>query len=401
MGSTSVAALHHSTHEELNLQLSSMTFPPLENLSVRKAIVLGLLLRFGMAAWSGFGSTNIVAMPDAAGFHLGAAAYAQGKGLEDFQFANIYIYCLGTIYGWTISSLFWGNLLSCGAWLGSAVLLLRTMQILSIREGQQIRAMLLFSLLPSSILMTSITLRESYQLFAVNLAMYSAINILVRNSFRDGFLLIPSLILMGGMHGALFVAGVFIIATVFSIYLLSNKKIHLGRFLLYFILIGMLVFLGYPYFLNAVFNTNDVGLFAALQARQDSWQQSARASYNIGIKIESLLDLIIFIPSALLNYLFQPMPWRISTFPDVALFLENLLRGWLIYKALSCLFSSSHEKKKMIGLIFISYLLIEVVWAVGTINWGTAVRHHVPAFGILLLAAYSGTTNKNNKLVNS
>jgi len=371
-----------------------MKFPRLENFTLPNTIVLGLLLRFGTAAWSGYGGQDVVAMPDATGFHLGAAAYALGKDLEDFYFSNIYIYCLGTIYAWTFSSLFWGNLLSCGAWLGSAILLMRMMQMLSIRESHQIRVMLLFSLLPSSILITSITLREAYQLFAVNLAMFSALNILITDSFRRGFLLILGLIIMGSMHGALFLAGIFIIATLIIIYLYNNQKFKIEMTITIAIIIGLLMYLTYPYFLNAVFRANDIGLFAALQARQDSWQQIARASYNIGIRIDSLLNLAIFIPSALFNYLFQPMPWRVSTFQDMVLFIENLLRGWLIYRAFFSLLSSSNDNKKNISLICISYFLIEVGWAVGTINWGTAARHHIPAFGLLLLVAYSGETNE-------
>ena len=33
------------------------------------------------------------------------------------------------------------------------------------------------------------------------------------------------------------------------------------------------------------------------------------------------------------------------------------------------------------------FLLIEFMWAVGTVNWGTASRHHMPTLALLLIAS--------------
>ncbi|MEQ1711209.1 MAG: hypothetical protein ABL908_07400, partial [Hyphomicrobium sp.] len=33
-----------------------------------------------------------------------------------------------------------------------------------------------------------------------------------------------------------------------------------------------------------------------------------------------------------------------------------------------------------------TFLVCETIWAVGTVNWGTALRHHLPALGCLLVA---------------
>ena len=39
---------------------------------------------------------------------------------------------------------------------------------------------------------------------------------------------------------------------------------------------------------------------------------------------------------------------------------------------------------------------MEVIWALGTVNWGSAARHHVPAMGLLLIGslAFQGTQKR-------
>ena len=48
------------------------------------------------------------------------------------------------------------------------------------------------------------------------------------------------------------------------------------------------------------------------------------------------------------------------------------------------------KNKASILFIFLVYLLLEFLWALGTVNWGTASRHHLPSLGLLVIAsAYS------------
>jgi len=147
-------------------------------------------------------------------------------------------------------------------------------------------------------------------------------------------------------------------------------------------------YLGSFIFLELAFNVN-AGLGSAIQARHDSWQQAARASYSIGVRVNSDLDLLFFTPVALFNYLFQPFPWRATTILDWALVIENLLRGYLLFRAVANFYHSCGERRVCIGLVFSGFLVIEIIWALGTINWGTAVRHHIPALGLLLLCSFA------------
>ena len=93
------------------------------------------------------------------------------------------------------------------------------------------------------------------------------------------------------------------------------------------------------------------------------------------------------------------MPWKISSIIDVVALLENMLRFWLIWNALKYLVATYLNKPMFVAhnafgnrrfylFIFVSYLLIESLWSLGTSNWGTASRHHVPSLGLLLIVGF-------------
>ncbi|MCR4291270.1 MAG: hypothetical protein NUV76_00170, partial [Candidatus Kuenenia sp.] len=74
---------------------------------------------------------------------------------------------------------------------------------------------------------------------------------------------------------------------------------------------------------------------------------------------------------------------------DIFSLFDNTLRAWLIFKACVGLRRASTQRRRIIMFVFGSYLMIETIWSVGTINWGTAARHHIPSIGLLLIAAFS------------
>ena len=134
----------------------------------------------------------------------------------------------------------------------------------------------------------------------------------------------------------------------------------------------------------------DDGLVAAIRAFQEGALATAgRATYKDSVEINGVTGLLIFVPISLFQYLFEPMPWRISDGLDVMVLFENILRGWLLWKALVSLRNLLGQCQRAVLFVFVSYLLIEVIWSLGTINWGTALRHHIPSTGLLLAAAFA------------
>ena len=99
--------------------------------------------------------------------------------------------------------------------------------------------------------------------------------------------------------------------------------------------------------------------------------------------VYSFYDLISIIIKNIFNYLLQPLPNNITTFKDQVLFFENLIRFFFIIYIILCLFEK-FQMKSVYFLGVVILLLMEMIYSSGTVNWGSASRHHIPVNGLLL-----------------
>ena len=365
---------------------------------------MGVVLRLGISAWNGFWGPSFGAEYDALGFHLAAVEYSNDLVLHHFVIGHIYSYLLGAVYFITTDSLFLGSMMSVVAWYLSALILMRIMRDLDINDIDQCKAMLIYALLPSSLMLTSITLREPYQMLLVNIAAYAVLTIYLRGSKIHWLILFVAIVGMSSLHGAMLAAGIFVFLTAALLLWAFQGEggFSVNRTIILLPVIAVCWYFGYTLLSNIYFSL-DTGLDVAVQGYQDgiaSYSNPAltlkenapsapRATYQSGVEISSLLDLIITSPILLFKYLFEPMPWRISALVDIVALLENVLRFWLIWRALKYFTDIANDKRRFVVFIFLSYLAIETIWSMGVSNWGTAMRHHLPSFGLLVVAAFA------------
>jgi len=367
-------------------------------------ILLGFFLRLLVAIWNSFFGPSLGAEGDALTFHL--MAIGEYGDLEEakFQYGWIYSVFLSYFYAFTTPSLFLGSLLSCFAWLISAIFFDKSLRLLSVKTKDRKIALLFYALVPTSILFTSVTLREVYQLLFLNIAIYSSLKIFLSNSNYHWLILFISCALMSSLHIGFLVFSFILILT--TIYFNSGKRskgFPLEKFLFSFPILIVMGIYGYSSFetLGAMGGANYAfsdGIIMVVENYQGHHNQ-ARAMYSYQPQIDSLLDFLLFVPLSLGQYLFEPMPWRISTFFDLSLFLENFVRGLLIIIMLRHYFNlDSSIQKKALLLIVLMYFALETLFAFGTVNWGTAARHHVPGLGILLMGAFFPTESRINNI---
>ena len=152
--------------------------------------------------------------------------------------------------------------------------------------------------------------------------------------------------------------------------------------------------------------TLENGLFLTIQTYQEgtrSFTNFSRASYeSFTAGIEGPLGLVLFIPANLFQYLFEPMPWKISSILDIVLTFENILRAFLIFVSIRGILKTDVISRRPLLFIFLAYLILETLWSFGTTNWGTASRHHVPGLALLLIPGfyfYSKQSLNKKKLV--
>lgn len=291
-------------------------------------IVIGFSLRICVSLWNGFWGPSFGADADAAGFHYAAVDHANSLILDEFIIGHFYSYFLGFFYYLITDSLFFGSLLSSMAWLVSSFVLIWIMRLLLFDRSNQAKAMFIYALLPSSIIFTSVTLREPYQLLFVNIAIYSALKIYLSKSDKHWIVLFCAVTGMGVLHGSFLVFGVYIvIATLILLTLRERKGISLTKFVFLAPLVALIVIYGLSLFTSISYRL-DGGLATAIQAFQEgALTMAARAAYKDSKEINGVTDLLIFVPVSLFQYLFEPMPWRISAGSDVIAVFENILRG--------------------------------------------------------------------------
>jgi hypothetical protein len=130
-------------------------------------------------------------------------------------------------------------------------------------------------------------------------------------------------------------------------------------------------------------------------AEYRSGHNETRAMYAEPPELNSFLDLLLFIPIAIFQYFLEPFPWHISTLFDIALFFENLFRLILIIVIIKNIFMLTGQIRIIGVFLFILFLILETMWALGTVNWGSAARHHIPGLGLLVISTFYILAYKN------
>jgi hypothetical protein len=300
-------------------------------------------------------------------------------------FSN-YINFLGFFYRAFGTSLFLGQELSVLAFVLSCVVLIKLVDHLDLRRFR-VGIVLFFGLLPSAMIYRSMTLRESWQALFFLLFVYWAIRLWKRTSILNGSFLLMSGFCMSILHLGL--ANYVVYLVVISVYwsIAGRKKNvrwarHL-RFLFTGILVVCVILLAQKL---GWFITPGEGLEAGAELRRALSNNDVRTVYSYTRDTStSVYGLVTTIPMIFIQYMFAPFPWQAENAMDVCALLESMLRFALFFFAISSWWRSSGEARSCYSFLFIAFLGMELVWALGTANWGTAIRHHIPGYGVFVL----------------
>ena len=154
-----------------------------------------------------------------------------------------------------------------------------------------------------------------------------------------------------------------------------------------FVIIILFITLSYiylPYYTDIyTYLVNDV------QHYKFNHEQWARSLYKD--QIEVTYEKKYFLLSLLYNFIqfeFEPFPWRETIIRDNILIIQNLLKLVLFYFIFKKFILSVKEKNLTYISIFSIFIFLELLWSAGTVNWGTAVRHQVPGYGMLVFLSF-------------
>ena len=250
------------------------------------------------------------------------------------------------------------------------------------------------ALFPTMILYSVLIMREMFICFFFLVAIFGVVNWVRTKNFVSFILAIISFMVITLFHGGM-VVGIMFFMAIFTFYnfklffkLIFNNRIRL--FNLIFIALGSLAF--YMYFSNNI-SIPKIGTFEQIldieKLSKKPFYEGASSSFPMWVKTSlSDIEFILKIPIRAIYFIFSPFLWEISKIVHIV----GVLDGFL-YMIMTYLIFQNRQiiwKDPALRIIFLMLLAYIVVFAIGTENSGTAIRHRVKFFfAMLFLAAQS------------
>lgn len=138
-----------------------------------------------------------------------------------------------------------------------------------------------------------------------------------------------------------------------------------------------------PSDISMVFSPEYLGGVAASRA-------AGRTMYLQGMQPGSFVDLIIQTPIRIVYFLFSPFPWMIGSFNDLFALLDAFLYFILSIYSYKTLKDIKIENKALALSLFLIIIILVSVFAWGTSNFGTALRHRHKIVWLFISIASSG-----------
>jgi hypothetical protein len=105
------------------------------------------------------------------------------------------------------------------------------------------------------------------------------------------------------------------------------------------------------------------------------------------------LGLIVQTPYRMFMFALAPLPWQVySVSTGLAWLIDGLLRMWIIYRMLRFFigYKAKVPQEQAIKLAFLLIVFLTYfVFAWGTLNYGTAMRHRAKIFPIEIIFVYA------------
>lgn len=370
------------------------------------AIGFVLLLHHFIAIINAYFYTFPGAEPDPVNFHRHAIEWAiNGKWIFSVG-ANFYAQLLGIFYRIFGPSQLFGEEISILAFLLSCFVLIKIIELLNISK-YTVLLLLIYGLLPTNLIFCSKILRESYQILFFMLSVYWGLRFHLKPAKGAMIFCVFSALIMGFFQRALILYALFLVPVLFLWFpqqisgFLSNRRCFPKRrlitvSLLLILIIGALI-------IGIQFKVGGLGpveaflsgewLKYAEEYRARGIEKSssyARAIYGITLDVSSPISLMKSVWLIYIYYLYAPFPWQVTNWLDIYGAAESLIRFLLITFSILFWFRTKGIQRRIWGLFLVIYFSMTFLWAMGTVNYGTSIRHHVLTNWIIIILGGPG-----------
>ena len=363
------------------------TIPTYKNHTII-AYLLVIFIHAVVSIWNGFYGPIYGATNDALEFHRAAVLYFDENSSANLLIPGwVYSIFLAIVYqathqswaiGCLLSTLFFGLLCVASVNLYNTLVVHKNE---SCNKSNTIHAMiiLLIGLIPSSIILTSITMREVFQMLFLCLTLIYSVKYIQMKSYKYLFLLVTMLTLFASLHSSFWYYSV--------VYLMAflcfqfRHMLHARKpFIIWGLIFGLLCFL---------FIANIDPLYTAISKFIDGANKadsgSARAYYGLPEVGSDIFSIIDFVAISFFNYMTRPFLWEMTSIIDITVIVENVMRLFFIWRIFIL---RRYLSASIVWVLFAAFLL-ELLWGMGTLNWGTAQRHHLVAWPLFVISYFA------------
>ena len=353
-------------------------------------IICGYLLRVFLLFFDYFGK-SIYHLPNSGAdtemFYKYSVMLANGLTSEKY---GGFIGLFGRVFSIIGTSRLYGQFIVMLFSIIALLVIIKTIEELSISNEQKIRAVSLVSIIPNYAILSSIFLRESIVSMFVSISLYMFIQYYKGNSYIYLVFCYASVLLGMVFHSGIagFLIGYGIIILIHQNGMEENRTGFI-RVLIASLACGisLFLFINYKDVLFAKFlSVNDITDVANTVARGGS----TYAKY-VGDST-SILNVLVYTLPRFAYFLFSPFPWQWRGGADlIAFFFSGLYYLGIVIISFGKLFNSKTQYRALLKNMLIIMFCSTFVFAWGVSNVGTAVRHRdklISVFAVLHALCY-------------
>lgn len=349
--------------------------------STVKVVVILLIVRQVVS----FLQVLVGPLPTVDGDPIGFNAFAMREPFGDSLGRNPYAMFLRSVYDILGASHLLGCEISQVGFSIGLVAFVEMCFLLGLSDRRSL-PLFVFGLLPSVLLNTSVVMREGVQVGAFLCLVYGWVAIRKGRVFTGVAVCLVSSVLLIFIHNG-FAPYLALVLPLSMLWATGTRPaVLIGA-----LMIATLLVVGFGRGVLDTMQEQSVALDRVMQGQgleyiggYQAKVNEGRSAFDVQLDTSSAARFLTTGPVVLVNYLFAPFPWQVRGALDVYGLLESFLRIWLATSA-ARYFLSKNKKDSSAWYILAMYISMEMVWAAGTANWGTAFRHRVVAWGLLVI----------------
>lgn len=364
---------------------------------VATPLVLGYLMRLFLLLFDLYGR-RIYTLPnsgaDAEMFYYAGLQYAMGYSTREGAFISV----VGTLFAWLGNSRIFVQFLLMLCSMVALHMAERVMETLDVEDQQRMRTMYILCLLPNFGILSSLFLRESIVTMIVSVSLVCFARWMTGHGEPWFVLAFIFAFCASRFHSGTMAVAVGYIA----VRMLYDKRCGEFRFTwrniaptVFFLLVFVFLYHNYS---DVLF-----GKMANVDSLEDIANTRMLGASSYGAYVgnsDNLFNMLIYTPLRLAFFLFSPFPWQWRGVSDVIAFcFSSAFYLWTLVRVISYLRNSHGKKRIFVVALLIIAVSTAFVFAWGTSNTGTAVRHRdkMVVLYAAMLALSSGTSTKNGK----